>query len=136
MGLFNRNRTPEMSDRRKELLNKSDSAERKVWWKYFLLVVLFMVVLFFFADTVAEWFPNINALSLILAVPLSIGTGVVCHIEFAKSMKSIRHATEASCYLEKNSVDVSEQSDTFVVYRSYANGSVEETSDDPNKGNF
>ena len=136
MDLFNRGQTPEMSDRRKALLDKSDSAERKVLWKYFLLLVLFMIVLFCLADTVAEWFPNINALSLILAVPLSIGTGVVCHIEFAEKMKTIRHATEASCYLEKNSVDVSEQSDTFVIYKSYVRGSVEETSDDPNKGNF
>ena len=125
-----------MSDRRKALLDKSDSAERKDWRKYFLLVVLILVILFYLSDTVAEWFPNLDALSLILAVPLSIGTGVVCHIELAKRMKTIRHATEASSYLEKNSVDVSEQSDKFVVYRSYANGSVEETSDDPNKGNF
>jgi len=136
VGLFNRSKTPEMSDRRKELLDKSDSDERKVWWKYFLLVVLFMVVLFCLADTVAEWFPNLDAMSLILAVPLSIGTGVVCHIELAKRMKTIRHATEASSYLEKDSVDVSEQSDTFVIYKSYAKGSVEETSNDPNKGNF
>ena len=136
MDLFNRSQTPEMSDRRKALLDKSDSAERKVLWKYFLLVALILAVLFCLADTVAEWFPNINALSLILAVPLSIGTGVVCHIELAKRMKTIRHATEASSYLEKDSVDVSEQSDTFVIYKSYVRGSVEETSDDPNKGNF
>ncbi|MBR3747779.1 MAG: hypothetical protein IKP64_03125 [Selenomonadaceae bacterium] len=136
MDLFNRSQTPEMSDRRKALLDKSDSAERKVLWKYFLLVALILAVLFCLADTVEEWFPNLDALSLILAIPLSIGTGVVCHIELAKRMKTIRHATEASSYLEKDSVDVSEQSDTFVIYKSYVRGSVEETSDDPNKGNF
>ena len=136
MGLSNRNHTPEMSDRRKELLNKSDAAERKVWWKYFLLVALILAAMFFFADTVEQWFPNLNALALILAVPLSIGTGVVCHVEMGKSMKSISHATEASSYLEKDSVDVTASRDEFVIYKSYANGSVEETSDDPNKGNF
>lgn len=136
MGLSNRDRTPEMSDRRKELLNKSDAAERKFFWKYFMLVALILAALFFFADIVAQWFPNLNALALILAVPLSIGTGFVCHVEFGKLMKSIGHATQASSYLEKNSFNVTASRDEFVIYKSYVNGSVKETSDDPNKGNF
>ena len=136
MSLFSRNHTPEMSDRRKELLDKSDAAERQVWWKYFLLVALLLAVMFFLTDIVAQWLPNLNALALILAVPLSIGTGVVCHIELGKSMKSISHATKAVDYLEKNSVNVIDSSDKFVIYKSYAHGSVKETSDDPNKGNF
>lgn len=133
---FNRNGKPELSERRKALIAKSGSATTKEWWWILLAIILMVVVLFNFSDTLAKHFPSLDADSFLIAIPFSIAVGVFCHKWLVNSMKSVEHATEASDYLEKDSVDVPERTDTFVVYKSYKRGHEHRTSYDPNEGDF
>ena len=134
--LFRRKPEPEMSEKRKAIIEKSGSSEKKEWRIMWIIVLSLLIVSVFFADDLETYFPNINALALIYSLPMAFFVGKVCHHLLVKGMKSVEHATEAADYLDKGSVDVPERSDTFIVYKKYEKGKVYDTSYDPNEGDF
>lgn len=134
--LFRREPKPELSEKRKALIKRSGSSEKKEWRIAWLIVLYALIVPFNFADDLEKYFPNLNATALLISFPMAVAVGAVCHHLLVKRMKSIKHATEAADYLDKGSVDVPERKDTFVVYKSYVRGRESNTSYDPNKGDF
>ncbi|MBR2518975.1 MAG: hypothetical protein IKE46_04220 [Selenomonadaceae bacterium] len=51
-------------------------------------------------------------------------------------MKNVRHATNAANYMKEDSLNLTTNRDEFVVYKRWKENNLEETSDDPNKGDF
>ena len=134
--LFHRKPEPEMSEKRKAIIEKSGSSEKKEWRILWIIVLSPFIVQLIFKDDWEKYFPNISAVAFLISLPIAVAVGAVCHHLLVKGMKSVEHATEAADYLDKGSVDVPERSDTFIVYKKYEKGKVYDTSYDPNEGDF
>ena len=78
---------------------------------------------------------NLNLDTALMPSIFSILVGICCRNEFIKEMKNVAHATEATNYLKKKSVNITKRNDTFVVYEKWRGGTLVETSTDINKEN-
>ena len=133
----NQNSNSESSEKRTALIKKSDKSSLRMDRLAVLIAIGFLIILSFIPfDKLAELFPHLDVELFTIAVLFSIGAGVICYIELARKMKSVKHATRATGYLDTESVNVPIMSDKFVVYKSYKRGRIKETSEDPNKGDF
>ena len=134
------NNNSDSSERRKALIKKSDKNALRMDRLVFLIVIGLAIIAVFVPfdafDKLAALFPSVDMEVFTISLLFSIGAGVICYIELARKMKSVKHASKATGYLDTESVNVPIMSDKFVVYKSYKRGRIKETSEDPNKGDF
>ena len=136
----NQNNNSESSEKRKALIKKSDKSALRMDRLAVLIVIGFLIIAAFVPfdtfDKVAALFPSLDMKLFTVSVIVSIGAGIICYIELDKKMNNVKHASKATGYLDTESVNVPIMSDKFVVYKSYKRGRINETSEDPNKGDF
>ena len=100
-------------------------------WEASWLPILYFIVAF--TDDSGEMFNPLGILFLFIYFGAYFS---IKRSSLIAKLKNIAHATKAADYLKKDSVELVESHDKFLIYEFWRNDTLKEASDDPNKGSF